>query len=92
MLGASEYSKIKTKTPPKMGQTGETVALKSKFGWIIISFGQGFGISNLCLLNPRPQNHNLCKLDELGLDNENGEIAERVYNRFKERLSRSLEG
>ena len=44
------------------------------------------------LLNPRPQNHNLCKLDKLGLDDENGEIAERVYNRFKELLNRSLEG
>lgn len=93
VLGASEYAKIKTKAPPNVGQTGEPVDVKSKYGWILISSGQDVGISTLCLAqSSTTYYHNLYNLDLLGPENENDEIAEPVYNRFKEQLNRSSEG
>ena len=37
ILGASDYRTIKTAEPPRVGQLGEPVAEKTKFGWTIIS-------------------------------------------------------
>ena len=93
VLGASEYARIKTKTAQKLGQPGEPVAEKTKFGWTIISPGQDFGISNLCLARSSATDYdNLCKLDVLGLEDENYQITEPVYDRFKEQLKRSSDG
>ena len=36
--------------------------------------------------------HNLCKVDVLGLKDDNDEITEPVYSRFKKQLNRSSEG
>ena len=37
ILGASEYTRIKTGERPRVGETGEPVAKKTKFGWTIIA-------------------------------------------------------
>ena len=40
VLGASNFSKIKTNMPARTGKTGEAVAELTKFGWIIILTGK----------------------------------------------------
>ena len=54
LLGVSEYAKLKTKIPTKMGQTGEPVDKKSKSG-------KDVGICNLYLAQSSTKDyHNLC--------------------------------
>ena len=40
VLGASNFSKIKTNMPARTGKTGEAVAELTKFGWMIILTGK----------------------------------------------------
>ena len=40
VLGASNFSKIKTNMPARTGKTGEAVAEPTKFGWMIILTGK----------------------------------------------------
>ena len=50
ILGASEYAKLKTDQPPRIGQTGEPVAELTKFGWTIMSPGkESVDLSNLLM-------------------------------------------
>ena len=49
VLGASEYTAIKTKTAPRVGLPGEPVAENTHLGWTIISPGQEVDTSPLLL-------------------------------------------
>ena len=49
VLGASDYSKIKTETKPKIGLAGEPVAEFTKLGWTIMSPGKD--VSSLLILS-----------------------------------------
>ena len=50
ILGASDYSRIKTMTKPRVGQPGEPVAENTQQGWTIISPGcESEGLSNMLL-------------------------------------------
>ena len=40
ILGASDYAAIRTAEPPGVGQLGEPVAERTKFGWTIMSSGK----------------------------------------------------
>ena len=40
ILGASEYTRIKTMTKPKTGQPGEPVTEQTQFGWTLMSPGK----------------------------------------------------
>ena len=60
ILGASEYSRIKTNTKPKIGQSGEPIAELTALGWSMMapersrilvectSPGHRFEITNSC--------------------------------------------
>ena len=50
ILGAGEYTKLKTiTTPPKIGQPGQPVAELTRFGWTIISPGkEPLDVTNIC--------------------------------------------
>ena len=45
ILGVGEYAKIKTSSRQKVGVPGEPVAELTKFGWILVSPGQGVDLS-----------------------------------------------
>ena len=66
------------------------IAEMSKFQSTIKSPGQYFCIFNLRLA--RLFTTEFAKLDVLGLENDDGEITEPIYDRSLEQLSRSSEG
>ena len=49
ILGASDYLCIKTDEPPRVGNTGEPVAERTKFGWTIIAKGKEIDYTALLL-------------------------------------------
>ena len=50
ILRASDYSRIKTMTKPRIGQPGEPVAEKTQIGWtIILPDRESEGLSNMLL-------------------------------------------
>jgi hypothetical protein len=50
ILGASEYAKLKTNTPPKVGTPGQPIAELTKFGQIIMAPGKEcFNETNMLL-------------------------------------------
>ena len=93
ILGAGDYSKIKTASKPRIGSPGEPVAELTKFGWTIMSPGEEVNLNNMLLTQVhRDDYEQLCRLDVLGLhDNATGD-QQNVYSEFKEQLSQSKEG
>ena len=50
ILGAGEYSKLKTESAPKIGEPRQPIAEWTKFGWIIMSPGkEPLHLSNVLL-------------------------------------------
>ena len=49
ILRASDYLCIKTKEPPRVGNTGDRVAEKTKFRWTIIAKGKEIDYTALLL-------------------------------------------
>jgi hypothetical protein len=75
ILGAGDYSKIKTASKPRIGSPGEPVAELTKFGWTIMSPGEEVNLNNMLLTQVhRDDYEQLCRLDVLGLqDNATGD-------------------
>ena len=93
ILGASDYSKVKTRTAPKIGNIGEPIAELTSFGWTIISSGDENDFTNLYLTQSSAADYEqLCKLDVLGLQDPGSEIDDLVYQRFKNQLKRNENG
>ena len=94
ILGASEYAKLKTDQPPRVGQTGEPVAELTKFGWTIMSPGkESVDLSNLLMTQTSQADYEeLCRLDILGLDDTKANDQSTVYDEFKEQLTRDQAG
>ena len=94
ILGASDYSRIKTMTKPRIGQPGEPVAEKTQLGWTIISPGrESESLSNLLLTRNSTCDHDqLCRLDVLGIEYQPSGNQEFVYKKFKDQLQRYPEG
>ena len=93
ILGASEYSRIKTVTKPKIGNPGEPVAELTAFGWSMMSPGKEVNLSNTYLTRTSFGDYEqLCNLDVLGLEDRAQGDQQSVYDEFKEQLSRSDEG
>ena len=68
ILGASDYSRVKTTTPTKVGDDGKPVAENTRLGWIIMSQGRETNHSYLMLTKSTPEDYmELCSLDVLGL-------------------------
>jgi hypothetical protein len=73
ILGASEYSKIKTATKPRIGQPGEPVAELTKFGWTFMSSGSENDTTNTFTKSSAEDYQKLCDLDVLGLNHQSDE-------------------
>ena len=70
ILGASEYSRIKTHTKPKIGKAGEPIAELhvTTLGWIMMSAGKEVGLNSVYLTRTSSVEYQqLCSLDVLGL-------------------------
>ena len=93
VLGASEYSRIKTPTKPRIGELGDPVAEYTRFGWTIISPGAEVNLANLYLTRSTSEDYDrLCRLDVLGIEHSPAGDQQSVYEDFKDQLSRSEEG
>ena len=69
ILGAGEYSKLKTESALKIGEPRQPIAGGTKFGWIIMSPGkEPLHLSNVLLKQTSHVNYEeLCGLDVPGL-------------------------
>ncbi|XP_078368252.1 uncharacterized protein LOC144652094 [Oculina patagonica] len=93
VLGASEYARIKTSTPPKIALSGQPVAEKTTLGWTIMSPGHEHEASNTFLTQTTSVDfEQLCRLDVLGLADASANDQDVVYSEFKEQLIRHPDG
>ena len=96
VIGANEYTQIKTENAPKIRRQGEPIAkeTKTKFGWTIMSPGNEVNASEMFLTAQTfsTDYKKLCRLDVLGLeDSPTGDQGE-VYKEFQKQLQRSPDG
>lgn len=93
ILGASDYARIKTRTAPRIGSSGEPVAELTKLGWTIISPGKEVDLMNLYLTQSSSEDYErLCALDVLGLEEASCGNHDEVYQKFKNQLIKAPEG
>ena len=92
ILGAGDYTKIKTQERTRVGQPGEPIAEVTRLGWVVISPSQESGLTNMMLSKTSLHDYkNLCSLDVLGVKEKHVRREEVVYDEFKKQLSQSLE-
>ena len=93
ILEASDYAAIKTAEPPRVGQLGEPVAERTKFGWTIMSSGKELDHSKMLLTQTSHTDYeDLCRLDILGLEDRPEHDQQTVHAEFREQLIRDPEG
>ena len=93
ILGASEYSRIKTHTKPKIGKAGELITELTTLGWTMMSAGKEVGLNSVYLTRTSSAEYQqLCSLDTLGLQDRPEGDQQCVYEEFKEHLRRSDKG
>ena len=88
VIGANEYTQIKTENAPKIGRQGEPIAEKTKFGWTIITPGNKVNASEMFLTaqTSSTDHEKLCRLDVLGLEDSPRGDQGKVYKEFQEQL------
>ena len=68
ILGVSDYLSIKTDEPPRVGQSGQPVAEKTKFGWTTLARNKEINCTAMLLTQTSQSDYEeLCRLDVLGL-------------------------
>ena len=93
ILGASAYAAIKTAESPRVGQPGEPVAERTRFGWTMMSPGKEFDHSKMLLTQTSQADYeDLCRLDVLGLEDTPEHDQYAVHAEFREQLVRHPEG
>lgn len=94
ILGAGEYTKLKTTSAPKIGEPGQPVAKLTRFAWTIMSSGkEPLDVTNMLLTQTSHADYEeLCRLDVLGLADTPSNDQGSVYAEFKEELVRDEEG
>ena len=93
ILGASDYSKIKTATNPKIGQPLEPIAERTTLGWIMMSSGCEPNLAHTYLTGTSGADYQeLCNLDELGLEDRPDGDQHVDYEEFAEQLTRNKDG
>ena len=93
ILGASDYAAIKTAEPARVGELGEPVAEKTKFGWTLMSPGKELDHSKMLLTQTSYTDYEeLCRLDVLGLEDKPEHDQEAVHAEFREQLVRHPNG
>jgi hypothetical protein len=94
ILGASEFAKLKTEKPPRVGLPGQPVAELTRFSWTIMSPGkESVDVSSMLLAQTSQADYEeLCQLDVLGLEDRPTNSQSVVYDEFKEQLTRDETG
>ena len=93
ILGASDFTKIKTQERPRIGQIGDPIAELTRLGWIIISPGKESSYSHLLFKTTALNSYEeLCSLDVLGIAESKERIDQDVLSEFKSQLSQTKEG
>ena len=92
VLGASNFSKIKTNMPARIGKTGEPVAELTKIGWMIMSTGQEDHFNVYLTQSITRDYEQLYQLDVLGLAETSYGDQNIVYTEFKKQLQRNTQG
>jgi len=93
VLGASDFTKVKTKTCPRVGNMGDPFAELTKFGWLIMSPGRENDLLSACCTRTWLSDYEkLCDLDVLGLKEDHLKHDDQVLEKFKKQLTRSEEG
>lgn len=94
VLGASEYARIKTNTPPKIALSGQPIAEQTTLGWTIMSPGHesNHDASTFTTQSVKVDFQQLTHLDVLGLADSSENDQDVVYSEFKEQLSRHPDG
>lgn len=93
ILGASDYSRVKTETKPKIGQSLEPIAEFTRLGWTVMSAGTESSSSNTYTTRTSGAEYQeLCSLDVLGLKDRPEGDQQVVYEEFAEQLSRNEDG
>lgn len=94
ILGASDYAKLKTDRPPRVGKLGQPVAELTRLGWTIMSPGkESIDTSNMLLAQTSQVDYEeLCRLDVLGLEDTPINDQGSVFDEFKEQLTRHPSG
>ena len=93
VLGSGDYSRIKTEIPPRLGKDMEPVAELTQLGWFLMSPGKEFDRKTMLLTQTNQLDYEqLCRLDDLGLEDAPEHDQRVVYNEFKEQLTRNPEG
>ena len=71
ILGAGDYTKIKTQERAKVGQPGEPVAELTKPGWVVIFHGQETSVTKMLFSKTSVHDYdNLCHFDVLDVKDE----------------------
>ena len=87
ILGASDFTKVKTKEAPRIMKIGDPIAELTKLRWIIISPGKESNYSHLLLKTSAFNNHEeICSLDVLDISKKEDVTNESVLNTFKSQL------
>ena len=93
ILGASDYSRIKTSTGTRVGNPGEPIADYTRLGWTLMSPGKVREHEAMMLTRSTIEDYSqLCGLDVLGLEDKQDGDQSTVYDELKEQLVRSKEG
>ena len=94
ILGASEFAKLKTEKPPRVGLPGQPVAKFTRYGWTIMSPGkEPIDVSSMLLAQTSQADYEeLCRIDVLGLEDRSINCDSDVYEEFKEQLTRDETG
>ena len=93
ILGAREYARVKTETPPHIGRDGKSVAELTKLGWFVMSPRLEFDRNAMMLTQTSQLEYEeLCRLDLLALVDSPPYDQQAVYSEFKAQLVRSEQG
>ena len=93
ILGASDYAKIKTIEAQRVGEMGQPIAEKNKFGWAVMSPGKEPNIDKSNFAHSSNGDYEmLCRLDVLGLQDTPTGDQSIVHSEFLEELQCSSEG
>ena len=93
ILGASDYSKVKTATKPKIGQPLEPIAERTTLRWTMMSSGCEPNLAHTYLSRTSGADYQeLCNLDVLGLEDRPDGDQHVVYEEFAEQLTRNKDG
>ena len=88
-----DYARKKTPRKPLIGQDGEPVAERTKFGWTILSPGVEFDRKKMMLTQKSQVDFDqLCRLDVLGLADSSENNQSLVHTEFREQLERNPKG